>query len=97
MISQITEYIVFKLNNHLSDAGYAVRFKYSTVVSLTSQMEAVLPNVRGLKDYSLNISDELYEFITRYFEHNYGVALSHNNTRTIFWVSGNRLERNDSI
>lgn len=86
MISQITEHIVFKLNNHLSDAGYAVRFKYANVVRLTSQMEAVLPNVRGLKDYSLSISDELYEFITRYFEHNYGVTLSHNNTRTIFWV-----------
>lgn len=86
MISEITEKMVFKLNNHLLDAGYAVRFKYANVVRLTSQMEAVLPNARGLKDYSLSISDELYEFITKYFEHNYGVALSHNNTRTIFWV-----------
>lgn len=86
MISQINEHIVFKLNNHLSDAGYAVRFKYENVVGLTTQMEAVLPNVRGLKDYSLSSSDELYEFITKYFEHNYGVALSHNNARTIFWV-----------
>lgn len=89
MISEITEQIVFKLNNHLSDAGYAVRFKHSNVVGLTSQMEAFLPNARGLKGYSLSISDELYEYITKYFEHNYGVTLSHNNTCTIFWVSGN--------
>ena len=86
MISEITEKMVFKLNNHLLDAGYAVRFKYANVVRLTSQMEAVLPNARGLKDYSLSISDELYEFITKYFQHNYGVTLSHNNTRTIFWI-----------
>lgn len=89
MISDISEQIVFKLNNHFSDAGYAVRFRYANVVGLTSQMEAFLPNARGLKDYSLSISDELYEFITKYFEHNYGVTLLHNNTCTIFWVSEN--------
>lgn len=89
MISEITEKIVFKLNNHLLDNGYAVLFKYSDVVGLTAQMEVVLPNVRGLSDYSLNISEELYEFIIKYFQHNYGVTLSHNNTRTIFWVAAN--------
>lgn len=86
MISDISEQIVFKLNNYLSDAGYAVRFKYANVVGLSAQMEAVLPNVKGLNDYSLSISDDLFEFVTKYFEHNYGVALLHNNTRTVFWV-----------
>lgn len=95
---EITKEMVYKLNERLADNGYAPRFKHEVIdldASSTSpvshppqlfhQLVAILPNSKGLKDYSIYIDDDLYEQVVCWFLINYNIVLSHNNTRTALW------------
>lgn len=95
---EITKEMVYKLNERLADGGYALRFKHEVIdldASSTSsvshppqlfhQLVAILPNSKGLKDYNINIDDDLYEQIVCWFLINYNIVISHCATRNVLW------------
>lgn len=86
-MANITQEMVRKLNADLSSEGYNIMFVFheGTSRGLSNNIQAALCNDHGLRSYVLNPTDDFVKHITDWFETNYSISLSGNNTNTTFW------------
>lgn len=85
----ITWEMVCKFNVDLSLSGYNIMFVFheGSDMGLPNNIEAVLVNDLGLRSYVLNPSDDFVKYVIDWFEAEYNIQLSVNNTNTVFWAS----------
>lgn len=88
-MSIITREMVHKLNADLSSEGYNMMFVFheGSDRGLADNIEVVLVNDPGLRSYVLNPTDVFVKYVIEWFESNYSIHLSVNNTSTVFWAS----------
>lgn len=100
-MANITQEMVHKLNVDLSSEGYTMMFVFheGSGRGLADNIEVVLVNDLGLRSYVLNPTDVFVKYVIDWFESNYSIQLSVNNTNTVFWASrgGAEMSANEVI
>ncbi len=83
---ELTKKMVDELNLELKNLKCGFRFRFEEATKYTSpKMEVIIAETKFVSNCILNLNDEFYEFLEKFFK-KYNIALSYNNDRSIMWA-----------
>lgn len=84
-MNDITKEMIDELNKALETMSLGIRIKLEERLFIEGHAcDIILANNFFIESYILNLSDEFYEMLEKFFK-KYGITLSYNNNRSTFW------------
>ena len=91
---QLTQSMITKFNIFLNNEGVCFRMKFSRpqFSNTCTFMEIIPVTDKYLDSAILNVSDDFIKLMYSWFEENYNITLTYNNTASIFWSNDTNNE-----